>query len=412
MLEVFYSRLDVWLSSDEFNKLVKEEYRQKELLNDFLTKFTLDFIKQMTIDDYILGKKNHSSFCYCVEYSLEGYGATGGRTTAPQKYGIHWDKEHKKYSFGGKKVKNSKFGFEPEIIFQNVRNSLISLIEDTSSKNYDGIVNNILNPQFKNKVSYLYSSDSQLPIYSKDDLNLILSALDIPFSLSSDRFFKRLKLYDFYVKNGINEKMSPLMFMNFIYSNYGYRKLLRSTEKLSADKKAFEMAQNLEIIDITLISKHEDSDGPAKESSNRKGSKYNPDSEEKKRITGKKAEQLVIDYLNTHKNELKIYGEIVAWCNDDDSKGYDISYKQTDGKDIYIEVKGVSQDINDRIMFEISSNQIKVMKKNPENYYIFFINNVEKATNIKRILAKNISLDNFEPVKFKVNTKYGTQIHL
>jgi len=405
MIEVFYSKLDVWMSSDEFKKRMKEETKKKLLLDDFLKKFTLDFVKNMSIDDYVLGKKDHTTFCYYIEYSLEAYGATGGQTTAPQKYGIHWDKKNGKYSFGGKKVKKTRFGSNSTIIFQNIKNALISLIEDTYNGNYDGIVNSRLNPQFKNKISFLYSSNTQLPIYSEDDLNIILSALEIPYSLSSDRFYKRKKLYEFYLANEISALISPLLFMNFLYSNFGYRKLLRSKEKLPTIEKTLSIAFNLNLIDVELLSRNDDTDNTQKNTGSRKGSKYDPFIDEKKKITGKKAEQLVINYLNSHKRELCINGDVKAWCEEDDSKGYDISYFQTDGIQVYIEVKGVSYDIKERIMFEISSNQMRLMRKYPESYYIFFINDVDNPKTIKRILAKNIDIENFIPVKYRINVK-------
>lgn len=407
MLKVFYSKLEVWMLSDEYKKYLKEEKKQTDSLNKFLNKFSLEFIRQMDIDDYVLGKdsQKRGTFCYYFEYVLGIYGATSGRTTAPQKYGIHWDNEQKKYSFGGKKVKNTKFGSDPSTIFENIKKSLISLINDTIANNQDGIIKNILNPQFKNKVSFLYSTNTQIPIYSDDDLNLILPALNIPFSVNADRFIKRQKLYNFYLDNGLNEIISPLMFMLFIYSYFGYRNLLRSKEKLTFNRKTSAFVKELELVDIILVEKEDTLDHVTSNIKRTKGKKYNPDNDEKKRITGKKAEQLVIEYLNTHKAELQIDGDIKAWCDEDDSKGYDISYKQLDGKEVFVEVKGVSSDVKNRIFFEISANQRKVMDENPENYYIFFISNVDSPTHIKRILAKNIKEDNFEPIKFRVNVK-------
>lgn len=41
------------------------------------------------------------------------------------------------------------------------------------------------------------------------------------------------------------------------------------------------------------------------------------------------------------------------------------------------------------------------MKSHPETYYIFFVNNVNNATTIQRLLAKDIYGE--EPIKYRVS---------
>lgn len=403
MLDTFYSKLESWLSSSNFKQSLKDEQQNKKLLNAFLEKFDIKKLNVMTIDEYVVGKENKHTFCYQIEYTLLGYGSIRGRPTAAQRYGIFWDGVRKDYSFGGKKVKKTRFGSDKDEIFNNIRSAIISLLDDIENNMTDNIIANPLSPQFKNKIGFLYNSTSQIPIYSDDDLNIILAAINIPFSISADRFVKRQKLYDFYKDNGLDEKFSPLLFMNFIYSDYGYLNLLRAENKVSLTEKEAASIKKIKLVDIRVI--EELKPKKSETARTRRIGKYNPETEERKRITGKKAEQIVIEYLNSHKDELKIDGEIVAWCDIDDGIGYDISYKQLDKKDVFIEVKSTIADRKDRIVFEISANQREIMNNHPDNYYIFFVNNVNNATEIKRILAKNINEKNYEPVKFRVNVK-------
>lgn len=54
-----------------------------------------------------------------------------------------------------------------------------------------------------------------------------------------------------------------------------------------------------------------------------------------------------------------------------------------------------------QVFFEMSSNEYNVMKSHPETYYIFFVNNVNNATTIQRLLAKDIYGE--EPIKYRVS---------
>lgn len=403
MLQSFYSKMESWFFSDEYKNQLKNEEQLKKELETFLQRFTLDFLENMQIDDYITGKEEKNTFCYFLEGNLEGYGTIGGQTTDPQQYGIHWDKKRGDYSFGGKKVKKTKFGHNKDEIFSNIKEELKALITATINNNEDEIIRNRLSPQFKNKVSFLYSNNTQVPIYSNDHLNIIFSLLQIPFSVTEDPFIKRKQLYGFYIESGLNKKMSPLMFMNFFYSKQGYRDLLKDSKTFSLMRDKTKKRKKITLIDIELSDENKIDIG-IKEKPKREGL-HNPFAEEKKRITGKKAEQIVIDYLKDHKKEFGIIGEIKEWCNSNDFKGYDISYEETGGKEIYIEVKGVAANVGNRIQFEMSYNERKVMKDNADHYYIFFVNDVFNAPKIKRILAKEINDDCYKPSKFSVSVK-------
>lgn len=398
MMETFYSKLNTWMKSQDYQEhIVKWETKQKEL-QWFLSKFTLDYIKEMPIDEYVSGRGNKESFCYMVEETFDCFGKISGRTTAFQKFVIYWDKNENDYLFGDKRTKSRKgFGSTKEEIYNNVCKALTDVIVAAYNDDYSTIANSQLNPQFKNKIAYLYNVDRQLPIYSNDDLNVILTLFEIPFDSKEDRAFKREKLFKFYIEKEINKILSPYLFMCFIYGWYGYREYLRTNEKPTITKEEIE---NYSIVDIQIDTVFE-----TKRSGNgtKKRVVYNPGSEESKRITGRKAEEIVYEYLVKHKKELDIK-EIYCWCfgtNKDDGRGYDISYIKNDGVEIYIEVKATKSDLKNQVYFEMSANEYSVMKAHEDTYYIYFVNDVNKGKVIRRILAKDIYGE--EPIKYRIN---------
>ncbi len=351
----------------------------------------------MPIEVYVTGNGSKESFCYCVERKFKCYGDISGQTTAYQKFVIQWSNKYDNYIFGDHRTKNRRgFGRSIEEIYNNVRKEVVNLIDATNKKDYDRIIKNPLNPLFKNKISYLYNSINQIPIYSEDDLNTILTIFDIPFDTREDRFLKRKKLFEFYKSNELDSKISTYMFMQFLYGWYGYRTVLRISDKPTIELQEIKKYKLVDVEIEKAYSSIRTGNGTSKRIV------YDYKNEESKRITGKKAQDIVKKYLIANKNKLGIT-KINCYCDgerQDDGRGYDISYVLIDGSEIYVEVKGTKIDWKNQVYFEMSANEYSVMKAHPNNYYIFFVNDVNRGNEIKRILAKDIYGE--EPVKYKV----------
>jgi len=116
----------------------------------------------------------------------------------------------------------------------------------------------------------------------------------------------------------------------------------------------------------------------------------NPLSYEQKRITGKKGEQIVKEYLQSHKNELGIVGEIYCACEHDDHEHFGFSYKDLSGETVYVESKATKPDRKLNILFEMSQAEYAFMNDHADSYFIFYINDVFKGKIIKRIKASSI----------------------
>lgn len=400
MLDNLLAKLDKWLKSDECKKRVEKEQSKLNELKFFVEKFNLYYILTMPIEEYVSGRNNKESFCYMVEETFDCFGAISGRTTAFQKFVIYWSEDEQEYLFGDKRTKQRKgFGSNKEEIYENVKKCIKDIIVASRNNDYVSISKSPLNPQFKNKIAYLYNREQQLPIYSNDDLDVILTLFEIPYQTKEDRVFKREKLYKFYIENEINKLATAYQFMAFIYSWYGYRQYLRGDEKPTAE---IDLINDYTLIDIKI-------DTPFKTNRTGEGTKrrviYNPGSEESKKIIGRKAEDIVYEYLTKHKRDLNIK-KIQCWCfgeKRDDGRGYDISYIQNDGIEIYIEVKATKSDLKNQVYFEMSANEHSLMKAHPDTYYVYFVNDVNKGKIIRRILGKDIYDE--EPIKYRVNFK-------
>lgn len=396
MIDNFFAKLDVWLNTGEYSEYIKKQEERYKELDSFLKNFSLKYMDNMPIENYVIGRDNKKSFCYMIENVFHYFGDIRGRTPAYTKYVIYWSKKDNVYKFGDKRTKYRKFfGSSNDEIYSRVKEEIKNIIIASKNNNYKAIAENHLNPQFKNKIAYLYNNNKQIPIYSDNDLNIILTILDIPFNPKEDRAYKREKLFQFYDKHVKAKLKTTSLFVQFIYSWYGYRAYLRNNEIINLNADGYSVVD----VDIDSLVTKEKVEAGLK----RRKIVFNPGTEESKKITGRKGEEIVIDYLNRHKKNLDIK-EIKCWCygeNRDDGKGYDISYTTNDGREVLIEVKATKADLNDEVCFEMSANEYNVMKANLDNYYIYFISNINAGNVIKRILGRDISGE--QPTKYKID---------
>lgn len=387
-------KYDYWYELNK--KWIKESVTKSDkLLEEFLSLFPIERISDLKIDEYVVGKKENS-FCWWVESELSSLGdIRGGQLSAFQRFGIYYDRKKEDYIFCNSRTKNPRFGNSKKMVYENVITEICDLLEAVQQSNFEDIAKNKLNPLFKNKLVYLYDSERWLPIYSDKDLNIILSLLEIPYTDGEDRIFKRKKLFEFY-KSLNRPDLTPQHFMMFIYSDLGLRPYLRNSDitKLNDEVKPRQYKLE-EVISIKELI-------PSK-SSKRKGLVSESfETFAQKKITGKKGEEIVKEYLLKHKKELEIIGDIDCPCEYDDNKHYDFSYNHQDGKIIYVESKATKANRADKISFELSDVEYEFMQQHKESYFIFYINDVFNGDVIKKIPANLIIA---KPSKYKVTVE-------
>ena len=387
----FLEKYDAWIESKD-SSYKKDREHNNQLLDRFLSLFPLSKVEQLDIDEYVVGKGS-KSFCWWVEDELAAHGDIRPKNlTSFQKFGLDYDKTNKCYRFGGEKVKKTRFGGDYETIFENIRKALVDLIKASYSHDYDVIAKNPLNDLFKNKITYLYNRNDYLPIYSDGDLNVVLSLLDIPFSVDENRIFKRKKLFDFY-KNLERDDISTLDFMRYIYNEAGFRPYLRSDSNLKLKDKIVAKKYVLVDVDKTteiVKAKKQSGTGLVSESA---------ESLQSKKMSGKKGEEIVKEYLILHKKELGIIGEIDCACEYNDYAHYDYAYKTSSGM-VYIDVKATKANRKNIVNFEMSDAEYDFMIENESSYYIFYINDVYEGDTILRIPSSCIIA---KPSKYKAS---------
>lgn len=373
-----------FLSSNECKYIEKENYDQEQIRLRFVNEqFSLNKIKNMTLDNYIIGKGFKNSFCYLIEYAMACLGDIGG-STAGGKYGIYFSKERKDYV-----TPKAKYGTSIDEAFNNIKHEIINIINAGFNDDYSIIENSILVPLFRRKIFYVYHPDKSIPIYNEEHLNLFLKELGIPYCEEENYYDKMFKLMHYKNSSLLFRSFSNLLFMRFLYSGYAFREQI-------ALLKGNLIVNDIEV--TTIENPH---------LVNKLVKKVEPKDDEKdyeqiqkiKNELGKNAEEFVLAY---EKKKNPKYKNKIKLVSNKPSYGFDIISYDEKGNEKHIEVKSSSNRKINPIKFYITNHEYETMQSDSK-YYIYYVSWLKnkKATLIK-LNKDDLKSIIFHPVVYKV----------
>jgi len=189
----------------------------KNLLDDFLNKWTLDKVRNITLKEYVgLGDKD--TFCQWVETKTRVLGSIKGMTSI--KFGIYErydsNKQPKNFQNDDKYSWLHGYGEDRVIAFENVKRDLISTIEFAINGQFSMIDNLKLPDLFKWKVAFLYSNERLIPIYKHNVLLKIAENL----GLETNRNTKISEIHNLMILNK-PAHLSVYEFMWELYDKFG-----------------------------------------------------------------------------------------------------------------------------------------------------------------------------------------------
>jgi hypothetical protein len=155
---------------------------QRKLLQSFLSTWSLERVRNMTIEEYTnVGKTD--TFTYLLEFGSEELGVISGRPS--NKFGI-WHRRRDTEIDGRDFLYNQtyawykKYGQTPQEAFEVVRSHVVSIIENAQSDNIAAIDNIDLDSLSKWKIAFLYSSYKIFPAFKIDIIRKIAELLEHP----------------------------------------------------------------------------------------------------------------------------------------------------------------------------------------------------------------------------------------
>ncbi|EID0034480.1 DUF3883 domain-containing protein [Vibrio alginolyticus] len=338
---------------------------------DFLRKFPLESLSQLSLDDYVIGKGT-ASFCAMVEAKTKGWANIQGATAS--KFGIYYGKKkgdpHEKYR------PSKKFGSTPNEAFASIKKSLVDLIELGEKLDFKGIDQNPFSQMFKAKILSLYFPESYINICSEDHI------LDFAqeFGLPDDRYISEYQhlIIKEKLSNPDTKEWSNPKFMSFLYSQFSESE--SSVPNITKPRKKPKRKVNFEdIVDnqnrIGLLSENYALEW------------------EKNRLIGLGLGDLV--------KEIKNRTEYPAY-------GYDFLSYSKPGIERYIEVKSIGKKSNGQYRFFLSDNEMTISKssEHKEEYYFYLVKYGKDGTPVDLYIKKATEMyehSNIEPCAYSVN---------
>lgn len=153
------------------------DYKEQHQLNkEFLERFPLEKLKDMTLEQYTNLDKS-DSFCYWLEFKSKILGSVGGSNS--YKFGIYRynqkPKDNSNCLYDDKYTWWATLGKTAGEAFEKVKKAVIVAAESGRNGNLDDIeaINNEIGPMIKWKIAFIYSNEKIIPYYSYDRLRVI-----------------------------------------------------------------------------------------------------------------------------------------------------------------------------------------------------------------------------------------------
>lgn len=401
---------------------IKEERKNLYKRRDSFTKyFNREKIATMSIDEYVAGKgkptAGHHNFCYTLERELDSLGSMlGGNAMKLGVYFGKWAGEASEYRF----VK--RFGDTYQKAFENVKHSLLELIDAGEIEDIEAIKNNPLSRMLKGKILATYFPDKYLNIFAPDHLNyyLIQLNLDTEELIRGDAVLKRKALIEFKNQDPVMKNWNVDLFALFLWSVYPGRppKEGETTDKDTgplADYRPlnFPANQSAEFIELNILPPPATKPKPSDKTS-ATGGKPNYEKETRKlKELGDKGEKIVMDL---EKKTLKETGrtdlaqKVTRVSLKSDSFGYDVLSFEVDGTEKYIEVKATRAKTGPAKFF-LTINELETAKE-LKNYFVYIVYGVlldsPKVWSIRNPFNPENANTIMKPVNFKVTINATT----
>lgn len=397
------------LEFEKSRKNINSDYKDLfSLVNKFKKNYSVKTISSLTIDEFITGKGDPSTFCNRIENELNDWGNIHGSTA--KKFGIYYgvegDDKEKKYRIG-----KTAFGSSHYKAFQKIKLSITELIKN--SDNLDLLKQNLISPMFKGKILSIYFPDKFLNIFSATHLNYFINILGVENN-SKYEIDKQHKLLEFKNNDSVMRKWSVFEFSKFLYMSFGKPNNELKDEKLTKELSGFKLKDfpPIEKVKVQFIElQTEEINNKQRPANNKKSTKVNYSAQSKKfKRIGDRGEQVVV---MAERQKLEKLGrsdlakKVDQISKRDDTVGYDIKSYDANGVEKYIEVKSTIKPPTFCNIF-ISSNELYTAK-NTENYYFYIVYDIgSKNPKIWEIKSKDLLSDaniEIKPILYKIALK-------
>ena len=201
--------------------------QKKEQREEFVSKFPIDKIQDIAIDEYAeglddkTGDTNRSSFSYMVEFGTRAFGSPRGGTA--RKLGIYYSRLNNRFWYPKTKHKNYEEAFEAVLSqIQKIVDAGKDFAVSHNVQKLSNIIDGeqyIIQPSIRSKILSIYFCNTFLAISSEQYLNDMLVYFKIPREqLDGEIIQKQFKLIEQKKKHPIMKNWSTEDYSHFLWS--------------------------------------------------------------------------------------------------------------------------------------------------------------------------------------------------
>lgn len=158
---------------------MEKGYIQEKLkmYQNFQKQWSLSRMKDLKLEEYT--NSDNNSFIYDIEFGTKALGSIKGRNAFIfgifKRQNLSEKESSERYIYGKEYAWLGKFGADESEAFENVKTSVIDVIENAQDGNYSVIDRNPLDSMYKWKITYLYQKQEDIsitPVFTKAALEL------------------------------------------------------------------------------------------------------------------------------------------------------------------------------------------------------------------------------------------------
>lgn len=158
--------------------------------DEFVKHFSREKIADMTIDEYVVGYGDKTTFCYGLLRGLIHFGNIA--SAFPTAFGVYYNKKERRY------VPDKTRWDNPDVAFADMKASILDLLDAGENEMLDDLASNPINAMVKGKILTTYFPNRYLSICATTHLDYYMKAYGL-YNTSTkglDPVYKRELLID------------------------------------------------------------------------------------------------------------------------------------------------------------------------------------------------------------------------
>jgi hypothetical protein len=356
---------------------LKAELKKLDALRArFVRDFPREQIPNLTLDDYVQGKQDKTTFCYRLERETAALGHIQGSPAI--KFGVYYEKDSKTYRFKAKKFSDA------QVALKAVLSSIEELLNAGQSADLDRIRQTDVTPMVKGKLLFMYFPNRFLNIFSERHVDYFLTQLRINEPGSGlDLVEKRERLLAFKNDDDVMRNWSNVEFARFLYGKWEPPSRHESAVPKALQKYLFELPApedaSPEFVDFQLGAAPQARRVSGLTSSNPGAAIDFVEKGRRNKMVGNYGEDIVLVAERrrlTEAGRKDLATKVDPVCKRNDAAGYDILSFDLDGAERYIEVKCTTDKLPNPgagFGFYLSANELAQARGLGPKFYLYVV---------------------------------------